>query len=119
MKIIENQLGDKIPYKIAGNVITFNDEISINLAARERDEAMHIDICRDIYGGLVIGTGEHARWYVAQIDIPAREYLLTESEPIAAIEDEESGGMSAMESRNTREAVSFDMEKCTLTLWNI
>ena len=96
-----------IEYEVSSSKsIDFDDgELVINLKKKERDDPVHLDICTDYTGGLIMGTGSAARAYVAQIDIPAREYI--------DVEDEES------ESGYTREAVPFDIDKCTLTLWEL
>lgn len=107
MIIVEKNQGTKIPYEIDENKITFNDEITFNIEAYERDDANHIDLCRDKYGNLVTGIIPGlAEAYVAQIDIPAREY------------DFIADGVD--DNGNPREVPMpepFDMEKCTLTLW--
>jgi hypothetical protein len=107
MIIVEKNQGTKIPYEITGNKIAFNDEIMVNVEKYERDDANHIDICRDAYGNLVTGViPGTAEAYIAQIDIPAREY------------DYIADGVD--DNGNPREVpvpVPFDMNKCTLTLW--
>lgn len=101
-----------IGYEITKNTISFNDdELALNLQKRERDGAVHIDICTDRSGALVMGA-ENGFKYVAQIDIPARKYTEVEVEA----EEEEADGMGT---KTTREAVPFDMDRCTLTLWEI
>lgn len=117
--------GAKIDYSVRGSRITINDEIMLNLERYERDEANHIDVCRDAYGNLVTGVIPGiAEAYVAQIDIPARTYVEvpaevaevpTDSEDQA--EGENSGGMR--EQGPAIEPVPFDMAKCTLSLWAI
>lgn len=101
MIIREKNAGRKIEYEVSGNRITFDDDLSLNLQKREEDEHTHIDICRTATRELIIGAGG-ARRYVAEIDIPARRYIETEEdgEPV-------------------REAVPFDMDNVTLTLWAI
>ena len=123
MKIIEKNEGAKIPYEVKGDKIVFNDdELTLNLARYERDDANHIDICRDKMGNLVSGVIPGvAETYVAQIDIPPRAYEEREIEGAAeaqAAEAEENapGGMMDRQTME-REAVPFDIEKCTLTLW--
>lgn len=98
MIVIEINEGEKINYSIEANKITFDDELTLNLEKHERDDPAHIDICRDKYGCLVTGVIPGlAENYVAQIDIPAREYDYSDEEnPVA---------------------MPFDMERCTLTLW--
>ena len=92
-----------VDYEISGNKIYFgDDELMINLAKKERDDAVHIDICSDYTGGLVIGTGGSARAYVAEIDIPPRQYV--------EVEGEEG---------TERQPVPFDIDTITLTLWEM
>jgi len=109
MIIVEKTSGQKITYKINGNKITFgNDEMTVNIESRERDHAMQIDICTDKDNCLATGVNENTRKYVAQVDIPAREYDY--------IEDglDENGQAKGMEM-----PVTFDIEKCTLSLWGM
>lgn len=94
MIIVEKDVGTKIPYEVSGTKITFDDDLTINLAKREQDYDVHIDICYDADGDLVIGAAA-GRVYVAEIDIPARVY-------------DEQG-----------EPVALDMDKVTLSLWAI
>ena len=121
MKIIEKNEGAKIPYEVQGGKIVFNDdELTLNLARYERDDANHIDICRDKCGNLVSGVIPGiAETYVAQIDIPARAYEEREIEGAAEEEQadsEETGGMMDRQTME-REAVPFDIDKCVLSLW--
>ena len=89
-----------IPYEVSGKKVIFDDDLSINLSKREKDDPVHIDVCYDEDGELCIGAA--AGWaYVAEIDIPAREYI----EPAG---EEEAP-----------EPVPFDIDKVTLTLWAI
>lgn len=105
MIVKEINEGAKIPYEVEGNKLNMNDDLSINLAKRESDFPEHIDVCSDKDGNLVIGDG--GLYFVAQIDIPAREYTETAAEG-------EDG-----EASTTREPVEFDIDKCTLTLWKL
>ena len=106
--VVEANEGEKIAYEVSGNKITFGeDELTINLASRERDDAAHIDVCRDRFGNLVMGVIPGlAESYVAQIDIPPREY-----DYIADGEDENG------EPKEVPMPLPFDISKCTLTLW--
>ena len=93
-----------------GKKVTFgDDELTINLAARERDEAVMLDICIDASGGIVVGVGGTAQRYAAQIDIPARRYDVIEDG-----EDEMTG-----EVREIPMPIPFDISLCTLTLWEV
>ena len=106
--LVEKNEGEKIPYEISGNRITFgDDELTINIERHERDDANHIDICRDRFGNLVTGVIPGlAENYAAQIDIPPREY-----ETITDGEDEDGNP------REIPKALPFDLKNCTLTLW--
>lgn len=129
MKVIEKNSGLKIVYGINGSMIFLgDDEMALNLARYERDDANHIDICRDKYGNLVSGVIPGlAEKYVAQIDIPPREYVEKEiagadadaeaaQEAAEPTEDNMPGGMMNRQTVE-REAVPFNIENCTLTLW--
>ncbi|MGD9567509.1 MAG: hypothetical protein AB7V48_04205 [Sedimentibacter sp.] len=102
MIIINKNEGAKIPYSINGTKVTFNDDLTINLASREQDCPVHIDICFDEDSTLVIGAAA-GRAYVAQLDIPERQY----------IDGEE------IEGEIQRIPIELDMDKVTLTLWAI
>ena len=104
MIIVEKNAGPKIPYAVEGTKITFDDELSLKLAKIEKDDAVHKDICYDADGDLMIGTAG-ARAYVAEIDIPPRQYITPEPE-----EGEEP---------QPPVPVPLDMDKVTLTLWAI
>ncbi len=90
-----------------GKKVTFgDDELTINLASRERDFEVSLDICIDSENGVVIGTGGRAQKYAAQVIIPARRYDV--------IEDgvDEHG-----EPREVPIPIAFDISLCTLILW--
>ena len=101
MIIIEKNEGAKIPYSVNGAKVTFNDDLTINLASREQDWPVHIDICFDEDRALAIGAAA-GRAYVAEIDIPARQY--TEEE---------------VDGETQRVPIPLDMDTVTLTLWSI
>ena len=105
MIVIEKNVGSKIPYEVVGTKVTFNDDLTLNLASREQDWPVHIDICFDEDKALVVGAAA-GRAYVAQIDIPERKYTETEVEADGEIEIE-------------RTPVPLDMETVTLSLWSI
>lgn len=104
MTVIEINEGTKIPYEVDGNYLNLNDDMILNLAKREQDDPVHIDVCSDGNGQLMNAVKENCA-YVATIDIPAREYTETTTEG-------EDG-----ETTTTREPVPFDIDKITLTLW--
>ncbi len=97
MIIIEKNPGEKIAYEVTGKKITFDDDLTINLAKRQKDDPEHIDVCFDRDGELVIGTAA-GRAYVAEIDIPARTYTETDE---GSVPNE------------------LDMDTVTLSLWAI
>lgn len=109
MNIVEYNEGEKIPYEVNGNKVTFNDELMINLARREVDDPIHIDISSDMYGSLIMGVGID---YVAQIDIPARQYT---EETVENDNSEESGGTG--QNSIVKTPVPFSMDNVTMTLY--
>lgn len=102
MNIIEKNEGTKIPYSVKTTKVTFDDDLTINLASREQDWPVHIDVCFDQDRALVLGVAA-GRAYVAQIDIPERQY--------------EDGEEVDGEVQHT--PVPLDMSTVTLTLWSI
>lgn len=109
MNIISKNDGAKVAYTVRDNRITFDDQLTINLERYERDDAVHIDICQDKYGGLVAGMIPGvAERYVAQLDIPARSYHF---EP----DGEDAEGRP----KQKKVAQPLDMERVTLTLWGM
>jgi hypothetical protein len=105
MNVIEKNVGPKIDYEVRGQKITFDDDLTINLAKRQKDDPEHIDVCFDRDGELVIGAAA-GRAYVAEIDIPAREYEYHEDTE----GDEETEPPTPL---------PLDMDKVTLTLWAV
>ena len=100
MIVIEKNVGPKIPYEVIGTKIIFDDDLMLNLGKRQEDEPVHIDICFNKARQLITGT-QDAWAFVAQIDIPEREYT----------EPEDEG--------ESPEPIPLDMDKVTLTLWAI
>lgn len=111
MIVVNKNEGEKIPYEIIGNKICFDDDLTINLEKREENDAVHIDVCFDADCNLVIGAVA-GRLYVAEIDIPAREWVETELDSESS---EDGNTMNTME----RNPVPFDIDKVTLSLWAI
>lgn len=111
MKVIEKNIGTKIEYLQEGNnLLSFRDELFLNLARCERDYPVQIDICENEDGILTTGI---SRRYIAQIDIPAREYNEVE------VEVENDEGTENEGEKIILEPVPFSMERITLTLWSI
>ena len=115
MIIVEKNEGPKIPYtvNVKKTSICFDDDLTINLSKREKDDPVHIDVCADHEGSLVIGAAAGRR-YVAEIDIPARRY---EEQP----EPDEGGEPDGeMDGEGTAPVpIPLDMDTVTLSLWAI
>lgn len=105
MKIVEKNEGTKIPYTLDGTKLNINEEMTLDLAKYERDFAVHLDVCHNEYGMLTMGLSDN---YVAQIDIPARQYT------------EETDGV---DDKNVpiqkKAAVAFSTDNVVLTLWKV
>ena len=95
MKIVEKNEGSKIAYNLDGTRLDFADgALTIDLARYQKDEPVKRDIMVDNEGYLVMGRG---RYYVAQVEIPAKEYKETEiPAPVAEEGEEATGGMNNM-----------------------
>lgn len=105
MIVIEKNEGLKIPYEVSKTKIMFNDELMINIEKYERDFEQHLDICRDENRCLAMGLATN---YVAQIDIPARQYI-----------DVMDGVDEEGKDKIVKSPLPIDMEAVTLTLWNV
>ena len=104
MIVHEKNPGAKIPYEVTGTKLCLDDDLTINLAKREEDWPVHIDVCLGQDRELVIGAAA-GRTYVAEIDIPARKYQ--QVEPTG---EEEQGGSVPL---------PLNMDLVELTLWAI
>lgn len=100
MIVIEKNAGPKIPYELNGKKIIFDDDLMLNLGKRQGEEPVHIDICYNTARQLITGT-QDAWAYVAEIDIPKREYTEPENE------------------EDSPEPLPLDMDTVTLTLWAV
>lgn len=105
MIVIEKNQGQKINYSVDGTKLNLNDEMTLDLSKYERDFPVHIDICRNQFGMLTFGLSEK---YVAQIDIPERQYIDVDG----GLDEEENPIIN-------KEPVAFDMDKVELTLWSL
>ena len=105
IKVVEKNEGRKIGYELEGNTLWIGDAIAMRLPRLQTDDTVKKDICADADGNLVFGLGEN---YVAQVEIPPKEYEYIEGEADA-------------EGKKTVERVrkDFDISKCTLILWSI
>ena len=110
MIVIDKIEGTKIAHAVDGTRVTFADDLTLNLAAREQDWPVHIDVCFDADKELVIGAAA-GRAYVAQIDIQKRQYNEVPGDPEGA--GPESGSTTKLE------PVPLDMDTVTLSLWAI
>lgn len=103
VKTQDANTGPKIPLTTRGSKITFNDDLQLDLAKRERDYEVKIDVCEDRDGNLTTGIGER---YVAQIIIPPKQY-----------NDVLDGTDSEGNPRIVKEPVPFSMTNVEVTLF--
>lgn len=116
MKIVEKNEGRKIAYNLDGTKLDFADgALTIDLARYQKDEPVTRDIMVDSEGYLVMGRG---RYYVAQVEIPAKEYEETEIPALVAEEGEVTGGMNNMPSIE-RTPLPLNTDDVTLYLFAI
>ena len=103
MKIVEMNTGTKIDYRLSGTKLDFADgELRIDLARYQSDDVVTKDIMVDREGYLTTGRGRH---YVAQVEIPARQY----AEPTG--DDTDGGG--------ERQPLPLNTDDVTLSLFSI
>ena len=112
--------GTHIAYETTSKSIIFgeDEDLSINLKNREQDEKTLIDICSDSDGFLVVGTAAGLR-YVAQVEIPARQYTEEEQENPNYDPEAEEGTEAINKTIVVREPVPFDIDNCTIYLWGM
>lgn len=116
MKIVEKNEGRKIDYKLTGTKLEFADgALTIDLARYQKDDPVTRDIMVDSDGYLMMGRG---RYYVAQVEIPAREYTETELPAPVAEEAADQGGIQSMPGVE-RTPLPLDTEDVTLYLFAI
>lgn len=110
--------GKHIEYETTSKSIIFgDDDLSINLKNREMDEKVLLDICSDNNGFLVSGVAAGLR-YVAQVEIPARQYVEEEKEN-PEYNPEAEAGTEAQQTIIVRTPVPFDIDNCTIYLWGM
>lgn len=112
MKVVEVNVGQKIPYTTSGTKITFDDELMLNLSKLERDFDVSVDICIDKFGMIVTGLGVK---YAAQIEIPARKYNEVEADN----PDYDPENENSQPTITVPEPVPFSMNNVTLKLYAI
>lgn len=111
--------GKHVEYETTAKSITFgDDDLSVNLKNRERDEKVLIDVCADRESNLTMGTAAGLK-YVAQVEIPARQYNEEEQENPAYDPEAEEGTEAARQTITVRTPVPFDIDNCTIYLWGM
>lgn len=112
MRIKEMNKGTKIAYKQNGTKLDFADgALALDLARWQEDDPVTVDIKATRKGNLTTGKGSY---YVAQVDVPAREY----TEPQETESTAEGGGTDGS-SGGERQPLPLDMEKVVLHLFSI
>lgn len=115
--VAEINEGQKIAWKQSSTKLTFgDDELMVNCGKYQRDWPVHLDVCGDKNGNLVIGTGA-GRYYVAQVDIPATAYA--EPQPIEAAAPADGDTEMGAQQYTPAEPIPLEMSDVTLTLWAI
>ena len=110
VKVIKKNPGSKVAWEQDGYRLYFGDEeIMVNASKYQRDWPVHLDICSNRDGQMIVGTGD-GLYYVAQIDIPATKY----TEPEMPETDGETDGMTA---GKPPKPIALNMGDVTLTLW--
>jgi hypothetical protein len=98
--------GSYVQYRLTGAGLSFREgELTLDLSLCQRDYPVHLDISENDSGMLV--TGPSCR-YMAEIDIPAREYKIEQGE-------KDDMGFPML----SKIALPFDMDKVSLTLWAV
>lgn len=119
MKEVFMTSGKYIDYTTTTKSIIFGDEdLSINLKNRERDEKVLLDVCMDNNGELTMGTAAGLT-YVAQVEIPARQYNEEEQENASYDPNAEEGTEAARKTVIVRTPVDFNIDNCTIYLWGM
>lgn len=118
MQIIEKNAGKKIDYELNGTKLSFADEaLTLDLARRQRDSTVMLDIMVDSEGNLTTGRG---LYYAAQVEIPPTEYdekIIPAPEPAEQEDGEDSapGGMG--ENRETVQRTPRPLNTDDVTLY--
>lgn len=111
--------GKHVEYETTAKSIVFgDDDLSINLKNRERDDKVLIDVCTDNSGELTMGTAAGLS-YAAQVEIPARQYTEEEQENPDYDPEAEEGAGTASKTVTVRTPVPFNIDNCTIYLWGM
>lgn len=107
MKIAYKNTGEYVAFSLDGAVLSLRGgALAVDLSELARDYDVHVDICEDSGGRLVAG---HSARYVAELDIPAREYA------VSATPKSDDFGFPVLIKRPK----PFGADNVLLTLWNI
>lgn len=117
MRVEEMTKGTKIEYKQNGTRLDFADgALTVDLARWQENDPATVDIKATRKGNLTTGKGSY---YVAQVDIPAREYREVQETESAAEGGESSGSDRRSPSGGERQPLPLDMDKVVLHLFSI
>ncbi len=122
MQIIEKNVGKKIDYELNGTKLSFADgALTLDLARRQRDSAITLDIMVDSEGSLTTGRGIY---YAAQVEIPPMEYdekIIPAPEPTEQEDGdgEIPGGMGEARERVERTPRPLNTDNVILSLFSI
>jgi hypothetical protein len=106
MIISYKNAGTYLRYSADGAMLSFRDgELALNLNEYLRDYPIHLDISENMEGRLVLGPSHR---YLAEIDLPAREYQVTAGE-------KDDLGFP----RLYKTVLPLPLEKVRLTLWAV
>lgn len=115
MKEVHQTEGEYIAYECDEKHIWFgeDEDLGINLASRQADEDVTVDVCQDQDGNLVMGFPWDTWRYVAQVLIPAKTYTeTTEDNP-----DYDESVPGSQKTTAKRTANPFDIDDCTIYLY--
>ena len=117
VRIEEKTPGTKIAVRQSGNKVIFgDDDLTIRCDNRQREYPVTVDVFTDREANLQTGTVDGG-YYVAQVEIPAYDYIPVE-DPEASGGD--AGGEGTASGGGTRyEPAPIDMGKVTVILWGL
>jgi hypothetical protein len=98
--------GTYIKYELKGTRLSLRDEeLTLDLSRYERDFPVHLDISENAFGMLIMGPSHR---YIAEIDIPAREFKIVKGE-------KDDLGFPKL----SKIVLPFCTDKVSLTLWAV